>query len=100
GLTLWGRGSGASLEAHGGHEAVDVTGAGDAVVATASLALAAGAPALEAAALANGAGSGAGGRRGAGGGEGGGARGGPRAGRAPRAGQKRARRAPVGEAKR
>ena len=65
GLTLWERESGASLEAHGGEEAVDVTGAGDAVVATASLALAAGAPALDAAALANVAGSVAVSRRGA-----------------------------------
>jgi rfaE bifunctional protein kinase chain/domain len=65
GLTLWGRQIGVSLEAHGGEEAVDVTGAGDAVVATATLALAAGAPALEAAALANVAGSVAVSRRGA-----------------------------------
>jgi rfaE bifunctional protein kinase chain/domain len=65
GLTLWGREGGASLEAFGGEEAVDVTGAGDAVVAVATLALAAGAPALEAAALANVAGSVAVGRRGA-----------------------------------
>ena len=33
GLTLWDDAGGASLEAWGGHEAVDVTGAGDAVVA-------------------------------------------------------------------
>ena len=65
GLTLWGAERGVSLEAHGGEEAVDVTGAGDAVVATATLALAAGAPALEAAALANVAGSVAVSRRGA-----------------------------------
>ena len=65
GLTLWGRKGGASLEAYGGEEAVDVTGAGDAVVATATLALAAGAPAIEAAALANVAGSVAVSRRGA-----------------------------------
>ncbi len=64
GLTLWGRG-GSSLKAWGGEEAVDVTGAGDAVIATATLALAAGAPALEAAALANVAGSVAVSRRGA-----------------------------------
>src|SRR5205814_9030768 len=51
GLTLWGGERGVSLAAHGGEEAVDVTGAGDAVVAVATLALAAGAPALEAAAL-------------------------------------------------
>jgi rfaE bifunctional protein kinase chain/domain len=65
GLTLWGGSRGASLAAHGGEEAVDVTGAGDAVVATATLALAAGAPAIEAAALANVAGSVAVSRRGA-----------------------------------
>ena len=65
GLTLWGAGRGRSLEAWGAREAVDVTGAGDAVVATAALALAAGAPALAAAALANVAGSVAVGRRGA-----------------------------------
>ena len=65
GLTLWGREGGASLAAHGGEEAVDVTGAGDAVVAVATLALAAGAPALEAASLANVAGSVAVSRRGA-----------------------------------
>jgi len=65
GLTLWSGRGGQSLEAHGGEEAVDVTGAGDAVVATATLALAAGAPALEAAALANVAGSVAVSRRGA-----------------------------------
>ncbi|HEY2955692.1 MAG TPA: PfkB family carbohydrate kinase [Candidatus Eisenbacteria bacterium] len=65
GLTLWERDRGVSLEAFGGEEAVDVTGAGDAVVATATLALAAGAPALEAAALANVAGSVAVSRRGA-----------------------------------
>lgn len=64
GLTLW-NDRAASLAAWGGEEAVDVTGAGDAVVATATLALAAGAPALEAAALANVAGSVAVGRRGA-----------------------------------
>ena len=65
GLTLWGEQGGRSLEAWGGHEAVDVTGAGDAVVATATLALASGAPALEAAALANVAGAVAVSRRGA-----------------------------------
>lgn len=65
GLTLWERGGGVSLEAYGGEEAVDVTGAGDAVVATATLAIAAGASALEAAALANVAGSIAVSRRGA-----------------------------------
>ena len=65
GLTLWTNGRGESLEAWGGEEAVDVTGAGDAVVAAATLALAAGAPALEAAALANVAGSVAVSRRGA-----------------------------------
>ncbi len=64
GLTLWNR-EAVSLDAWGGEEAVDVTGAGDAVVATATLALAAGAPALEAAALANVAGSIAVSRRGA-----------------------------------
>jgi rfaE bifunctional protein kinase chain/domain len=64
GLTLW-NARAVSLAAHGGAEAVDVTGAGDAVVAAATLALAAGAPALEAAALANVAGSVAVGRRGA-----------------------------------
>jgi rfaE bifunctional protein kinase chain/domain len=64
GLTLWTRDA-VSLEAWGGEEAVDVTGAGDAVVATATLALAAGAPAFEAAALANVAGSVAVSRRGA-----------------------------------
>ena len=64
GLTLWNR-EAIRLEAWGGEEAVDVTGAGDAVVATATLALAAGAPALEAAALANVAGSVAVSRRGA-----------------------------------
>jgi rfaE bifunctional protein kinase chain/domain len=41
------------IAAHGGHEAVDVTGAGDTVVATFTLALAAGAAVLEAAVLAN-----------------------------------------------
>ena len=65
GLTLWGQKGGVSLAAHGGEEAVDVTGAGDAVVATATLALAAGAPPLEAASLANVAGSVAVSRRGA-----------------------------------
>ena len=64
GLTLW-NSTAVSLAAWGGEEAVDVTGAGDAVVATATLALAAGAPALEAAALANVAGSVAVSRRGA-----------------------------------
>lgn len=64
GLTLWNR-EAVSLAAWGGEEAVDVTGAGDAVVATTTLALAAGAPALEAAALANVAGSVAVSRRGA-----------------------------------
>jgi rfaE bifunctional protein kinase chain/domain len=65
GLTLWEAGRSSSLEAWGGEEAVDVTGAGDAVVATASLALSVGASPLEAAALANVAGSVAVGRRGA-----------------------------------
>ncbi|MBI5708692.1 MAG: hypothetical protein HZC42_00050 [Candidatus Eisenbacteria bacterium] len=65
GLTLWDARGGVSLEAWGGEEAVDVTGAGDAVVAVATLALAAGARALEAAALANVAGSVAVSRRGA-----------------------------------
>lgn len=64
GLTLWNTRA-ISLAAWGGAEAVDVTGAGDAVIATATLALAAGAPALEAAALANVAGSVAVSRRGA-----------------------------------
>ncbi|MBI1798076.1 MAG: sugar kinase [Candidatus Eisenbacteria bacterium] len=64
GLTLWNR-EASSLEAWGGREAVDVTGAGDAVVAAATLALAAGAPGIEAAALANVAGSVAVSRRGA-----------------------------------
>lgn len=41
------------IPAHGGHEAVDVTGAGDTVVATFTLALAAGASVLDAARLAN-----------------------------------------------
>lgn len=65
GLTLWESDRGRNLEAWGGREAVDVTGAGDAVVATATLALAAGARALDAAALANVAGSVAVSRRGA-----------------------------------
>lgn len=65
GLTLWGDGGASSLEAWGGEEAVDVTGAGDAVVATATLALASGAAPLVAAALANVAGSVAVSRRGA-----------------------------------
>jgi rfaE bifunctional protein kinase chain/domain len=65
GLTLWGVGGGVAVPAWGGEEAVDVTGAGDAVVATMTLALAAGAPALEAAGLANVAGSVAVSRRGA-----------------------------------
>ena len=65
GLTLWSRRAGVSLEAHGGHEAVDVTGAGDAVVAAATLALARGAAPALAAALANVAGSVAVSRRGA-----------------------------------
>ena len=65
GLTLWDERGGRNLEAWGGHEAVDVTGAGDAVVATATLALATGAAALEAAALANVAGAVAVSRRGA-----------------------------------
>ncbi|OGF15388.1 MAG: hypothetical protein A2W00_07065 [Candidatus Eisenbacteria bacterium RBG_16_71_46] len=65
GLTLWSARRALSLEAWGREEAVDVTGAGDAVVAAATLALAAGAPALEAAALANVAGSVAVSRRGA-----------------------------------
>jgi D-glycero-beta-D-manno-heptose-7-phosphate kinase len=41
------------IAAHGGHEAVDVTGAGDTVVAAFTVALAAGASILEAAVLAN-----------------------------------------------
>lgn len=41
------------IPAHGGHEAVDVTGAGDTVAATLALGLAAGASVLEAALLAN-----------------------------------------------
>jgi rfaE bifunctional protein kinase chain/domain len=41
------------IAAHGAHEAVDVTGAGDTVVATFTVALAAGASVLEAAVLAN-----------------------------------------------
>jgi bifunctional ADP-heptose synthase (sugar kinase/adenylyltransferase) len=65
GLTLWSARESAALEAWGGQEAVDVTGAGDAVVATTTLALAAGAPPLVAAALANVAGSVAVSRRGA-----------------------------------
>jgi rfaE bifunctional protein kinase chain/domain len=65
GLTLWDGTGGRSLAAWGGQEAVDVTGAGDAVVAVATLAIAAGAPAIEAAALANVAGSVAVSRRGA-----------------------------------
>lgn len=43
----------ALLAAHGGHEAVDVTGAGDTVTATFTLALLAGADEVDAAALAN-----------------------------------------------
>jgi len=65
GLTWWGPREAFSLAAWGGHEAVDVTGAGDAVVATATLALAVGAPPHDAAALANVAGSVAVSRRGA-----------------------------------
>jgi rfaE bifunctional protein kinase chain/domain len=65
GLTLWDARGGSSLAVWGGAEAVDVTGAGDAVVAAATLALAVGAPAREAAALANVAGSVAVSRRGA-----------------------------------
>ena len=65
GLTLWDEHGGRNLEAWGGEEAVDVTGAGDAVVATATLALAAGAGPLDAAALANVAGAVAVSRRGA-----------------------------------
>jgi D-glycero-beta-D-manno-heptose-7-phosphate kinase len=65
GLTLWGGTRGRSLGAWGGEEAVDVTGAGDAVVAVGAAALAAGASALEAAALANVAGAVAVSRRGA-----------------------------------
>lgn len=41
------------ISAHGAHEAVDVTGAGDTVVATFTVALAAGASVVEAAILAN-----------------------------------------------
>ena len=55
----------AASAAWGGEEAVDVTGAGDAVVAVAAAALASGAPPLEAAALANVAGAVAVSRRGA-----------------------------------
>jgi rfaE bifunctional protein kinase chain/domain len=65
GLTVWDREEGRSLTAWGGQEAVDVTGAGDAVVAVAAAALASGAPPLEAAALANVAGAVAVSRRGA-----------------------------------
>lgn len=65
GLTLWGGESARTLEAWGGEEAVDVTGAGDAVVAAATLALASGSDAWTAAALANVAGSVAVSRRGA-----------------------------------
>jgi rfaE bifunctional protein kinase chain/domain len=65
GLTLWGRGGGQNLAAWGGQEAVDVTGAGDAVVAVSAAALAAGASPLESAALANVAGAVAVSRRGA-----------------------------------
>ena len=65
GLTLWTAAGGATLPAWGAEEAVDVTGAGDAVVAAVTLALAAGAPAIEAAGLANVAGSVAVSRRGA-----------------------------------
>jgi D-beta-D-heptose 7-phosphate kinase/D-beta-D-heptose 1-phosphate adenosyltransferase len=65
GLTVWSRNGGRSLAAFGGDEAVDVTGAGDAVVAVSAAALAAGAPALDAAALANVAGAVAVSRRGA-----------------------------------
>ncbi len=64
GLTLWGPGEAESIPAWGG-AAVDVTGAGDAVVATMTLALAAGVPPGDAARLANVAGSVAVGRRGA-----------------------------------
>ncbi|HYM80567.1 MAG TPA: PfkB family carbohydrate kinase [Candidatus Limnocylindria bacterium] len=64
GLTLWDGGAGVSLAAFGAPEAVDVTGAGDAVVAAATLALAAGATSRIAAALANVAGSVAVSRRG------------------------------------
>ena len=65
GLTLWDGRRGRTLAAWGGREAVDVTGAGDAVVAAATLALAAGARPLDAAGLANVAGSVAVSRRGA-----------------------------------
>jgi rfaE bifunctional protein kinase chain/domain len=65
GLTLWSEDGGVGWDAWGGHEAVDVTGAGDAVVAATALALAAGAPPETAAALANVAGSIAVSRRGA-----------------------------------
>ena len=65
GLTVWSRDEGHSLAAWGGAEAVDVTGAGDAVVAVEAAALASGAPPLEAAALANVAGAIAVSRRGA-----------------------------------
>ena len=65
GLTLWSGRESAALAAWGGKEAVDVTGAGDAVVSAATLALAVGASPLEASAIANVAGSVAVSRRGA-----------------------------------
>ena len=65
GLTLWSAREQLSYAAWGGQEAVDVTGAGDAVVAAAALALGAGAPPALAAALANAAGCVAVARRGA-----------------------------------
>ncbi len=53
GLTWWDAGRGIALDAWGPSEAVDVTGAGDAVVAAATLALTAGASPPVAAAIAN-----------------------------------------------
>jgi D-beta-D-heptose 7-phosphate kinase/D-beta-D-heptose 1-phosphate adenosyltransferase len=64
GLAAWPGPHGFRLPAWGSREAVDPTGAGDAVVAAATLALAAGATPLECAALANVAGSVAVSRRG------------------------------------
>lgn len=53
GMVLFEKSGATSLPVHGARDAVDVTGAGDTVMATFSLALAAGATALEAARLAN-----------------------------------------------
>ena len=53
GMSLFENGSGCHLPIHGGDQVADVTGAGDTVIATFSLALAAGATPLEAALLAN-----------------------------------------------